>query len=76
MPRCRIPCPNHAPTHSNIPCCSVCPFMVVGELAQSWKAAVGGSFAKWPKKEAEQMGPWAMIALFAGGRAGDLAGAA
>ncbi|KAL4421116.1 hypothetical protein ABPG77_001511 [Micractinium sp. CCAP 211/92] len=47
--------------------CSVCPFMVVGELAQGARqAAIPGPLIKWPRREAEQYGPWFLVALFAG----------
>ncbi|EFN55334.1 hypothetical protein CHLNCDRAFT_6666, partial [Chlorella variabilis] len=48
--------------------CSVCPFMVTGELVQEWRSSLWPdvSFAKWPKQAAEKWGPWLMLALFSG----------
>ncbi|KAL4439939.1 hypothetical protein ABPG75_002940 [Micractinium tetrahymenae] len=47
--------------------CSICPFMVVGELAQGARqAAIPTPLLKWPRQEAEQYGPWFLVSLFAG----------
>lgn len=48
--------------------CSVCPFMVTGDLVQSWRAKLlpDVKFLKWPKKAAEEAGPWFVVGLFAG----------
>lgn len=46
---------------------AVCPFMLAGEAVQSARKAVPGlpPLLKWPK-EAERIGPWALVAMFAG----------
>lgn len=45
--------------------CSVCPFMIYGEVVQRWRLAQGAVLAKWPRESIEGWGPWFLFALFA-----------
>ncbi|CAL5226760.1 g9613 [Coccomyxa viridis] len=45
--------------------CSVCPFMIYGELVQRWRLAQGAVLRKWPHKSVASWGPWFLWALFA-----------
>ncbi|GLC68372.1 hypothetical protein PLESTF_000684000 [Pleodorina starrii] len=48
--------------------CAVCPFMIFGELAQTWRTSPAGGGArllKWPREAAERFGPPFLFSLFA-----------
>ena len=45
--------------------CSVCPFMIYGELVQSLRKATGAKLLKWPKAEMDMYGSWFLFSLFA-----------
>eukprot|EP00884_Botryococcus_braunii_P003593 jgi/Botrbrau1/13234/Bobra.0199s0007.1 len=44
--------------------CSVCPFMIYGELVQKWRVASGAVLQKWPRQKMEEWGPWFLYGLF------------
>lgn len=44
--------------------CSICPFMIYGEVVQKWRLATGATLRKWPHAAAEQWGGWFLLALF------------
>ncbi|KAK9840711.1 hypothetical protein WJX84_002965 [Apatococcus fuscideae] len=44
--------------------CSVCPFMIYGEVVQRWRLAQGAVLKKWPRQLSQQWGPWFLFALF------------
>lgn len=46
--------------------CSVCPFMIYGELVQKVRLAAGAKLQKWPKETLERWGPWFLFSLFGG----------
>ncbi len=46
--------------------CSVCPFMIVGELAQKGAAAAGWPLRRWPRAALDAWGAWFLFALFFG----------
>lgn len=46
--------------------CSICPFMIYGEIVQAWRKSQGAKLMKWPKEEMDQWGPWFLFAMFAG----------
>jgi hypothetical protein len=46
--------------------CSVCPFMIMGELAQKGAAAAGWPLRRWPRAALDAWGAWFLFALFAG----------
>jgi hypothetical protein len=33
--------------------CSICPFMIYGEVMQRWRMAQGVVLRKWPREESE-----------------------
>ena len=45
--------------------CSVCPFMIYGEIVQAWRKSRGAKLLKWPREAMDQWGPWFLFALFA-----------
>ena len=45
--------------------CSVCPFMIYGELVQRWRESNGVKLLKWPREQLEKYGPWFLFGLFA-----------
>ncbi|KAK9837134.1 hypothetical protein WJX81_005394 [Elliptochloris bilobata] len=45
--------------------CSVCPFMIYGELVQRWRLSKGVKLLKWPHVVGEKYGAWFLYALFA-----------
>eukprot|EP00879_Flechtneria_rotunda_P013356 GHRR01013946.1.p1 GENE.GHRR01013946.1~~GHRR01013946.1.p1 ORF type:complete len:902 (+),score=300.53 GHRR01013946.1:340-3045(+) len=45
--------------------CSICPFMIYGEVMQRWRMATGAVLNKWPRQELEQWGGWFLFGLFA-----------
>ncbi|GAQ87672.1 hypothetical protein KFL_003690030 [Klebsormidium nitens] len=44
--------------------CSVCPFMIYGELVQKWRLGTGAKLLQWPRETAETWGPWFLVSLF------------
>lgn len=44
--------------------CSICPFMIYGEVVQKWRLAKGATLRKWPHAAVEQWGGWFLLALF------------
>ncbi|KAL3157783.1 hypothetical protein ABBQ32_012207 [Trebouxia sp. C0010 RCD-2024] len=44
--------------------CSICPFMIYGEVVQKWRLAKGATLRKWPHAQVEQWGGWFLLALF------------
>eukprot|EP00878_Enallax_costatus_P004842 GHUV01005096.1.p1 GENE.GHUV01005096.1~~GHUV01005096.1.p1 ORF type:complete len:906 (+),score=289.25 GHUV01005096.1:167-2884(+) len=46
--------------------CSICPFMIYGEVMQRWRMASGVVLRRWPREELERWGGWFLFALFAG----------
>jgi len=46
--------------------CTVCPFMIYGELVQRARTAAGAKLRRWPKESIEAWGPWFLYALFFG----------
>ena len=44
--------------------CSICPFMIYGELVQRWQQSTGAKFLKWPREAFERYGPWFLFSLF------------
>ncbi|KAK9803256.1 hypothetical protein WJX72_000197 [[Myrmecia] bisecta] len=45
--------------------CSVCPFMIYGEVVQRWRLSQGAKLLKWPNTLSEKWGPWFLFGLFA-----------
>lgn len=45
--------------------CSVCPFMIYGELVQKLRVATGATMMKWPKETMEKYGAWFLFWMFA-----------
>jgi len=45
--------------------CSICPFMIYGEIVQSIRKATGGKLRKWPKEAMDKYGAWFLFGLFA-----------
>lgn len=45
--------------------CSVCPFMIYGEVVQRWRLAQGALLMKWPTEMMDMWGGWFLFALFA-----------
>lgn len=45
--------------------CSVCPFMIFGELTQRWQLSRGVVLRKWPHAQVDAWGGWFLFALFA-----------
>jgi polyferredoxin len=45
--------------------CSVCPFMIYGELVQRWRLNNHAVLRKWPRAQVEKWGPWFLLSLFA-----------
>ncbi|PSC73341.1 ATPase AAA [Micractinium conductrix] len=45
--------------------CSVCPFMITGELVQRWRISRGAELLKWPREQLDQWGAWSLFAMFA-----------
>ena len=48
--------------------CSVCPFMIYGELVQRWRLSQGAQLLKWPREQMDRWGPWFLFAMFYGER--------
>lgn len=46
--------------------CSVCPFMIYGEIVQRWRMSQGAKLMKWPRDAMESYGGWFLFGLFAG----------
>ena len=46
--------------------CSVCPFMIYGELVQRWRLGTGAKLMKWPKEQLDRWGQWFLFTSFAG----------
>ncbi|GAB5355656.1 hypothetical protein AAMO2058_000224200 [Amorphochlora amoebiformis] len=44
--------------------CSICPFMIYGEVMQRFRVARGAVLAKWPVKAMEMWGGWALFSMF------------
>lgn len=44
--------------------CSICPFMIYGELVQRWQLANGAILRKWPRAAMDRWGSWFLFALF------------
>jgi polyferredoxin len=45
--------------------CSICPFMIYGEIVQSMRKACGAPLMKWPKETMDKYGAWFLFGLFA-----------
>ncbi|KAI8465837.1 MAG: cyclic nucleotide-binding protein [Monoraphidium minutum] len=45
--------------------CSVCPFMIYGEIVQRWRESSGVTLKKWPRDAMEKWGGWFLWGLFA-----------
>lgn len=45
--------------------CSVCPFMIYGELVQKWRLSQGAVLMKWPREQLDRYGDWFLFWLFA-----------
>lgn len=45
--------------------CSICPFMIYGEIVQSIRKAFGAKLLKWPKETMDTYGAWFLFGLFA-----------
>jgi polyferredoxin/transcriptional regulator with AAA-type ATPase domain len=45
--------------------CSICPFMIYGELVQAVRKATGAKLMKWPKETMDRYGAWFLFWLFA-----------
>lgn len=46
--------------------CSICPFMIYGELVQRWRLSTGAQLLKWPRQQLDAWGGWFLFWLFAG----------
>lgn len=44
--------------------CSVCPFMIWGEVVQRWRVSSGAKLLKWPREWADSYGAWFLFAMF------------
>mmetsp|Transcript_24391 Transcript_24391/g.67800 ORF Transcript_24391/g.67800 Transcript_24391/m.67800 type:complete len:568 (+) Transcript_24391:411-2114(+) len=44
--------------------CSICPFMIYGEIAQKLRVEAGAKLMKWPRESVEAWGPWFLYLLF------------
>jgi hypothetical protein len=41
--------------------CSICPFMIYGEVMQRWRTAQGTVLRKWPREESECLRAWSVL---------------
>ncbi|KAI3423796.1 hypothetical protein D9Q98_009634 [Chlorella vulgaris] len=44
--------------------CSVCPFMIWGEITQRWRLSRGAKLMKWPREQMDKYGAWFLLGLF------------
>ncbi len=45
--------------------CSICPFMIYGEIVQAIRKKTGAKLMKWPKETMDKYGAWFLFWLFA-----------